>query len=84
MPGSSTSPRWMVMAHELGHVIGGKHEDSLLAGCAAAVGVGSSICGASIVVAGPDASVGARRPYFSDATDANLAAAIGPLLPEWP
>jgi len=74
---SSLKTRWVVMAHEVGHLIGGRHSDGVTSGCAG--GGLSSLCGASLMPAGSAGSPEIRSAYFSDANDDNISAVLGGL-----
>jgi hypothetical protein len=78
----SLKTQWVVMAHELGHLIGGIHGDGVLSGCAG--GSFPAICGPSIMPAGSAGAPETRASYFSDANDANISAVINSILSDWP
>lgn len=78
---SSLKTHWVVMAHELGHLLGGKHGDGVLADCAG--GLFFSMCGPSLMPAGGAGAPDTREPYFSDANDTNIINVIAPLLSDW-
>ena len=75
----SLKTKWVVMAHEMGHLIGGVHGDGDMTGCLG----GTSICGPSIMLAGGAGAPEGRQPYFSSANDANITAVIGAHLADW-
>ena len=78
----SLKTQWVVMAHELGHLIGGIHGDGVLFGCAG--GSFPFICGPSLMPAGSAGAPETRASYFSDANDTNIWAVIDSILSDWP
>ena len=73
--------KWVVMAHEWGHLIGSRHGDGETIACAS--GFLNFVCGPSLMLPGSAGSPDTRGPYFSDANDANIIAVIDSL-PSWP
>ena len=76
----SLKTRWVVMAHEVGHVIGGSHGDGVTPGCTQFFFF-IPICGDSIMPAGSASAPANRAPFFSDANDDNIANVLNVVLP---
>jgi hypothetical protein len=75
----SFKTKWVVAAHELGHLIGGAHSAGVTSGCAG--GLVNHICGISIMPAGSAGGPETRQPYFSDANDTRIANVLDAILP---
>lgn len=75
----SLKTKWVVMAHEVGHLIGGRHGDGQVSGCAG--GLLLFLCGPSIMPAGSAGAPDTRKPYFSNANDANIIATLNSVIP---
>jgi hypothetical protein len=75
----SFKTKWVVAAHELGHLIGGTHASGVTSGCAG--GIMNHICGPSIMPAGSAGGPDTRQPYFSDANDTRIANVLNAVLP---
>jgi hypothetical protein len=75
----SAKTKWVVMAHEVGHLIGGTHGSGSLTGCAG--GLLSTLCGPSIMPAGSAGAPDTREPYFSDANDTQIIDTLNSVLP---
>lgn len=65
--------RTVVAAHEIGHMLGGLHSDGELNACAG--GALPNLCGCTLMLSGASGGVAPdfRKPFFSDANDANIA-----------
>ncbi len=68
---SSFKTHWVVMTHEIGHLLGGIHEDGVINGCTTWL-VFFQICGNSIMPAGSAGAPSSRAAFFSDDNDANI------------
>ena len=77
----SLKTKWVVLAHEWGHLIGGRHGDGTTVECTG--GFLDFLCGPSLMLPGSAGAPDTRGPYFSDANDANIIAVIDSL-PSWP
>ncbi len=71
--------KWVVMAHEVGHLIGGRHGDGQTSGCAG--GFLFFLCGPSIMPAGSAGAPDVRKPYFSNANDTNIIGTLNAVIP---
>ncbi|NIR45398.1 MAG: hypothetical protein GWN99_13350 [Gemmatimonadetes bacterium] len=77
--GQSLKTRWIVMAHEVGHLLGGTHGDGVTDGCTTFIIW--DICGISIMPGGGAGGPTTRAPFFSDANDGNIAGVLNSVLP---
>ena len=75
----SLKTKWVVMAHEVGHLVGGTHGNGVTSGCAGGLLV--SLCGPSLMPAGSAGSPESRAPYFATNNDINIANVIDAVLP---
>ncbi len=68
--------RTVVAAHEIGHLLGGLHEDGELNACAG--GAFPNLCGCTLMLSGASGGLDPdfRKPFFSDANDQNIADCI--------
>ena len=75
--------KWVVSAHEVGHVIGGTHGAGSSNSCSTLwlIFVTIPICGVSIMAPGSAGAPDNRASYFTDANDANIGAVISAVLP---
>jgi len=81
MATQSLKAQWVVMAHEIGHLIGGRHEDGVVTGeCAGGV-LSSTLCAPSLMPAGSAGAPEGRSPFFSNANDANILTTLYSVLP---
>jgi len=81
MATQSLKTQWVVMAHEIGHLIGGRHEDGVVTGeCAGGV-LSSTLCAPSLMPAGSAGAPEGRSPFFSNANDANILTTLYSVLP---
>ena len=71
--------RAVVMAHEIGHMLGGTHGDGEANDCAG--GGLPNLCGTSLLLGGGGGAPDFRQPYFTDANDANIVACVGDAVP---
>ena len=77
--GQSLKTRWVVMAHEVGHLVGGTHGNGVTSGCAG--GILAFLCGPSLMPAGSAGSPESRAPYFATNNDLNMANVVDAVLP---
>ena len=79
----STKTKWVVSAHEVGHLIGGTHGAGSSSSCSTftLIFFAIPICGVSIMAAGSAGAPDGRAAYFTDANDANIGAVISAVLP---
>jgi hypothetical protein len=70
----SLKAKWVVAAHEMGHLIGGTHGNGVTSGCAG--GLFDYICGPSLMPAGSAGEPEGRAPYFSDANDLHILSVL--------
>lgn len=75
----SLKTKWVVMAHEVGHLIGGQHQFGSLTECAG--GLLLFLCGPSIMPAGSAGAPDVRKPYFSNANDGFIIATLNSVIP---
>jgi hypothetical protein len=81
MASQSLKAQWVVMAHEIGHLIGGRHGDGVVsAECAGGV-LSSTLCAPSLMPAGSAGEPEGRSPFFSNANDANITTTLYSVLP---
>jgi hypothetical protein len=75
--------KWVVSAHEVGHIIGGTHGAGSANSCSNLwlFFVTIPICGVSIMAAGGAGAPDGRAAYFTDANDANIGRVIEAALP---
>jgi hypothetical protein len=75
--------KWVVSAHEVGHLIGGTHGAGSANSCSNLwlIFVTIPICGVSIMAAGSAGAPDGRAAYFTDANDANIGAVLEAALP---
>jgi len=73
--------RMVVMAHEIGHMLGATHGDGVANGCAG--GGMSNLCGSSMMKSGAAGGVAPdfRQPFLTDANDANIVGCVGDVVP---
>lgn len=74
-PAFSWKHQWVVIAHEIGHVIGGRHGD----GCTSCSS--GSLNGFSLMPAGGAGGPEKRDFFFSDSNDGNIQGAVNSILP---
>ena len=75
----SFKTKWVVAAHEIGHLIGGQHgdgaqpsSDECAGGLWALFGLEGSLCAPSLMPAGGAGAPDGRSAFFSNANDANI------------
>jgi hypothetical protein len=75
--------KWVVSAHEVGHLIGGTHGAGSANSCSNLwlIFVIVPICGVSIMAPGSAGAPDGRAAYFTDANDANIGAVLEAALP---
>ncbi len=74
----SLKTKWVVMAHEIGHLVGGIHSLGQTTGCAG--GYLAALCGPSLMPAGGAGAPDTRQPYFSDANDTQITNVLSNVL----
>jgi hypothetical protein len=70
--------KWVVSAHEVGHLIGGRHGDGATNSCStfSLIFFQIPICGTSIMAPGSAGHPDNRAAYFSDAEDRSIGAVL--------